>query len=461
MAEPAAWEPQLTTLSNGMTYLRVHIPGATKVQVEFIVRAGSRDESPADAGLAHCLEHFLFKGAEGYPTAFAISDAIDRLGGSVNAFTDTEMVGYHAESLAADMPTVLKIVAAIVTQPLFPAGDWSTERGRLLSELATRASIPEAWLQDELNRAVFGGTQPMAWTAGGNPAVVAASDAATLVQHHQRFYDPRRTAIVICGGQTPEPAEVERLVAHMPRGSLPPRVPAVWGQGAQFVGKPLQSDPAAHQIQLALAVPGLPVGREAATELDEMAMAMVGTLLAGGASTPAQRIVRKQPDVASEVGCSHTAYSDAGVFVLHMTTTPATQQRAMRLMIGELRRIADTPPTAAAIARARIQRIAQLGRTVEEAPGATEWFADRWGNGREVIRPDQYAERIRAITPEAVQRAAKQLVAGLQNARMAFTHPVDPATGLNAAGQTMEQSAAMLLRAAMTAPGPRVEHGLR
>ncbi len=452
--------PQRFCLSSGMEYIRIYVPEADTVQVQIMVRAGSRDETPATAGYAHALEHFFFKGCKGYPNAYAINDTIERNGGSANAFTGTEMVSYYASGLKHYVHSIARVITRMVTQPTFPAAEWHNERNTVLEELSSYAAEPISWMGDAMVKAAFGGDQPMAWSAGGVMSVVATSEVPALVDYYGKFYDPHKMAVIIGGGATLDPAEVERLVEKMPPGKNPPRVPATWGAGELYVGKTVTASARGQQTRIMLNVPGVPSGTDQASEARELAFDLLAAVLSCGDSSRLRTMVRHQPGLASDMEAFHQAFQDAGVFTLYMTTSPGMQERAVRFAMGEVARLAAEPPSAAELARARIQIATSILARTEEATDLVSHYAGRWGAGKELLSPAELVARHNCVTAADVSQAARQVMAGQQQLRLVLVHPADPLTGRNAKGQTLSDAADRIRKAALSVPLQRSGMGL-
>ena len=440
MPESTPNQPVVYTLSNGARYVRLYVPGAETVKVQVILSVGSRDETPETAGYAHCLEHFFFKGAKGYPNSFALDNAIERIGGRTNAFTSEEQVAYYGIGLKKYVRGLARVITTMVTQPTFPAGEWEHERHTVISELASRAAKPNGWLWDELYDVAFGGNQPSAWSAGGLIPVVKNAQAADLEEYFRANYDPSRMTVVIGGGATLAPEDVDKLVAHMPNGHMKPRVPAVWGQGKVFKGKAMEAPAGSQQVQMILALPGVQLGRDAAGENRELAFELLTEVLSGTYSSPMQSLVRSNPHLVSGLGAHSIARDDLGVFTLSLSTTPQMQEKAAATAVEMLREVAFNGVSAADLVRAKTSATAELARETEDELDQVSYYADRAANGKELITPQELARRVEAVSAQEVQQVAEELISQLAQIRFLFIHPCNLATGRNSRGQTMEQA---------------------
>lgn len=413
--------PTTVRLDNGVTLLDAPIPHSRNVGVVLIVRAGSRDETPQTAGLAHFLEHLFFKGTSRRPTALQISREVDALGAVTNAYTDTEEVAYWAEGPATAVTALADILADMLSHPLFEPEEVERERNVVLQELAARLLRPTGWIGDRLPSVAFGGDQPMSWSAAGFPSVVASVPREAIVAYHADFYAPEAMALVVSGGGRLDPEVANRLLAEVPRATPRPRVPARWGQGDRYVAnvRPLSADEEP-QIDLALALPGIP-----ALDPDRTALGLAAHVLGGSMSSRLFQTVREREGLCYRIHASHDYFDDAGLFSISTATRPADAARAVRLAIAELRRMAEEPVDEEELAAAKASMIGRLLRGTETAGSRAHWYATRWRAGLPLETPDDRAAAIERTTAEEVMRAIARIADRIEEVRLAFVAPED------------------------------------
>lgn len=442
--------PTVTVLSNGVTLINIHVPESLAVTAEIVLRAGSRDETRDTAGLAHFNEHMPFKGTVRRPHPGDIDREISRLGGDMNAHTDTEEVAFFAVGPASELHTVADVVCDMVCCPLLDPVELHRERGAVLEEMGTRQQSPWGWLLDTLPAVAFGGDQAMAWSAIGREDVIKNVTRDRFEAYRRQFWDPTQMALVVCGGATLDPADAERMLAGLPNGRRAPRPRAVWGQGPLFAGKPIAVQKGERQlVRSAIAVPGL-----ASTDPDALALDVLCGVLSGGASSRLARTVRRNAGVADTLEVLHSAYDDCGVFTVAVGTTPRMQERAVALAFEEIRRLASEPVGQAELARTRRILVGDLLRGTERSEDLAAYYCDRWRRGLPLLTPAELAAEIERVDAAAVLRVARRVAAGIPAARLTFLHPCDPATGLDEAGRTLEQQGRSLLQAALSLSGP-------
>src|SRR3954453_22249007 len=160
-------------LPNGLTVAADPIPGAESVAVGLYASVGSRSEPDPLSGLAHLVEHMVFKGAGGRDTR-ALAEAIEDVGGSLNAWTARDQTVFHGRALARDLRLVAELIADLVRAPHFDDEHLAREKQVILSELGEAMDSPDDLVHDHLFEAAFEG-QPMGRSVLGSEASVRAA----------------------------------------------------------------------------------------------------------------------------------------------------------------------------------------------------------------------------------------------------------------------------------------------
>ncbi len=441
---PAPYAPQVITLSNGITLINVYTPDTTTVTVQLVVRAGSRDEVPSTAGLAHFEEHMLFNGTKKTPDPDEIIDRLSSGGGFTNAFTSEELVSYFAIGPEQDLETIADTLCDMVSNPLNDKEHMDRERGAVLEELGNRQQDTFTWCFDALQQVAFGGKQSMAWSAIGFEDNVKSVTPKEMNEYHARFYDPHQTALIVCGSRVLDEDTAEKLLQSYPNGHRGARTPTKWGQGQLFLGKSLPVPAGQRPVVDALvAVPGIPVN-----DPDTIAAHVLTMLLSGGNSARLEVLHRKNPKLAHEMFVYNRQYSDAGQFILGVRADLPQAEKAVSEIVKELDRLARTPVSRQELKRITTLASADLLGSTEHTDDLAGFYARRWGNAEPTCSPSELAAQYEKVSSKDIQRVAARLMAGLKDARLTFVHQVDPATGKNALGKTLDEEGTALLRAA-------------
>jgi predicted Zn-dependent peptidase len=269
-----------TTLPGGLRVVTEHLPAVRSASVGVWVGVGSRDEGATVAGAAHFLEHLLFKSTP-TRTAVDIAQAMDAVGGELNAFTAKEQTCYYAPVLDTDLELAVDLVADVVLNGRCAAEDVELERDVVLEEIAMRDDDPEDALGDLFLSALFG-DHPIGRPVIGTAQSVSAMTRTQLHSFHVRRYTPERMVVAVAGNVDHD--EVVALVRehfrpHLVRGRqpAPPRKTA-----GRLTGEPTLAlaKRAAEQTHLALGVRTPGRGWE-----HRWALAVLNTALGGGLSS--------------------------------------------------------------------------------------------------------------------------------------------------------------------------------
>src|SRR5438093_11810319 len=201
-----------TVLPNGLRLLVAPMPEARSVTVNVMVGAGSRYERRAEARISHFLEHIVFKGSAKRPTAPEISQAVEALGGMLNAFTDKEVTGFWARVPARHYLTALDVLADMLRHPMLRESDVTAERQVIVEEIRMNLDAPQDLVHVLMDALLFPNS-PLGWETAGRTAVVSKITAEALRAYMDRVYSPARTVVALAGPL--DAAEVEAAVtAH-------------------------------------------------------------------------------------------------------------------------------------------------------------------------------------------------------------------------------------------------------
>src|SRR3984957_13780666 len=211
-----------TTLPGGLRVVTEYLPGVRSASVGVWVGVGSRDEGATVAGAAHFLEHLLFKSTP-TRTAVGIAQAMDAVGGELNAFTAKEHTCYYAHVLDSDLELAVDLVADVVLNGRCAIEDVEVERDVVLEEIAMRDDDPEDSLGDTFLSALFG-DHPVGRPVIGTAQSVSAMTRAQLHSFHLRRYTPERMVVAgagHCGHDEVVALVREHFRPHLVRGRQP------------------------------------------------------------------------------------------------------------------------------------------------------------------------------------------------------------------------------------------------
>lgn len=393
---------------NGLRILLLPEEDALSASLDIWVEAGSRYEDPAEQGISHFAEHMLFKGT-GKRTARQISEEIDALGGSLNAYTTRQYTRFYAQVLAAsphpaEPGQVLDILLDMLLCSRFDPSELRMERGVILEEIAMYEDIGEDLAHEALCGSVWPDS-PMGRPVCGRPETVGRITAPVLRRYVSRTYTPERMLVVLAGHFVRDDLliKLERTLGKKPRGTGRPAGDApAFRPGVILLCRPFE------QVSLEIGFPGLSYDDER-----RYAMMLLNFIVGGGASSRLFQRLREERGLAYSVYSSHEAATGAGLFTISASVAPANQQEVLR----EIRGILDglcrgEGTTSAELARARAQIKASVILGMETVAsrsyyaGQNEFFSGRDIPVRELL------SRFDAVTLEQVQSLAEATFAG-------------------------------------------------
>lgn len=413
---------QTATLPNGFRIVTEHMPGLESAAIGIWVTAGGRHERPEQNGIAHFLEHMAFKGTE-TRSALQIAEAIEDVGGYINAYTSREVTAYYARVLRNDVGLALDVVADILRNPVFDPKEIEVERHVILQEIGQAADTPDDIIFDWLQEKAYP-DQPIGRTILGETDRVSGfskDDLATFVSEH---YGPDQM-ILSAAGAVDHDDIVKQAEALF--GDMVSR-PFLTADAARFHGGESRKVKDLEQAHLALAFES-PGYRDA----NFYAAQVYSVALGGGMSSRLFQEIREKRGLCYTIFAQTGAYSDTGMTTIYAGTSGEEIKDLTNLTIDEMKRAADDM-SPAEVARARAQMKAGLLMGLESPSSRTERLARMiqiWG---EVPSLEDTVSRIDSVTTGDVRAFGENLVHKAP-AAMALYGPVGAAPDLTALSQ--------------------------
>lgn len=308
-----------TALDNGVTVLSERLPHLQSVTAGFWVPVGSRQESPAEAGIVHFIEHMLFKGTS-RRSALDIARAIESVGGSMNAYTDREYTFFFVKALAKDFPLIAELLAEIYLESVFDPDEIAREREVILQEICMVEDDPEDALADFFSESFWGG-HPLGSPVQGTAEVVASFTRDRVVEYFETRFRCRGLVVSVVGNIPHEEvvSSFSRLLDGVRlREPQPPAAAPQPCRGLVARRRPLE------QLHLCMGAPSVPRASR-----DRYTAHVLNALLGGSMSSRLFQEVREKRGLAYSIGSFLSSYADAGLLVIGAGTSP---QKARELL---------------------------------------------------------------------------------------------------------------------------------
>src|SRR6476469_7144094 len=394
-----------TTLPGGLRVVTEYIPSVRSASVGVWVGVGSRDEGSSVAGAAHFLEHLLFKST---PTrsAVEIAQAMDAVGGELNAFTAKEHTCYYAHVLDTDLALAVDLVADVVLRGRCAAEDVEVERDVVLEEIAMRDDDPEDVLGDVFLSAMFG-ADPVGRPVIGSMDSISAMTRDQLQSFHLRRYTPERMVVAVAGNVDHD--EVVALVReHFGPRLVSGRKPQRPRTGAgRMTGRPtlnlVNRDAEQTHILLGVRTPGRHWEHR-------WAMSVLNTALGGGLSSRLFQQIRESRGLAYSVYSTVDAFSDSGALSVYAACLPERFGDVTRVTTDVLETVASDGITEAECRIAKGSLSGGLVLGLEDSGSRMNRIGRSELNFGEHRSIDKTLELINEVTLEEVNAVARKLL---------------------------------------------------
>lgn len=393
---------ETTTLANGLRLVVAPMPDRYSTTVAIYVGAGSRYESEAQAGSSHLLEHMLFKGTARRPTAEALSDAIESVGGSMNASTDKEATVYWAKVAGDDTLLAVDLLSDMLLHSLFDARELRKEKRVVAEELGMIMDSPQDRIHALIEETIWPG-EALGRDVAGTRESVSRLNRSGLVRFRDKHYTPRTTVVSVAGNVDPGHISglIEESLGDWRGGPVPVHPPSAYPSGCPRLRI---EDRSSEQANLCLAVKGLPHHDPRRHALD-----LLNSILGGGMSSRLFVEVRERRGLVYDIHSYADRLDDTGVVVTYAGMDPAAAAPVVREIIAALRRLRDTPVSAAELAKAKSQYRGRLLLGLEDTSSVASWCgAQELMLGR-VYAPDEILAQVDAVTVENLHELAGEL----------------------------------------------------
>jgi predicted Zn-dependent peptidase len=391
-----------TALPSGPRVISSRVPGARSVSIAAYVLAGSRLESPAQAGVAHFMEHITFKGTKAYPSTRAISEAIEGVGGSFNAATDRESTVYWVRVPQREAPRAMDVLGELIVRPNLDAKEIEGERNVIIEEIRSYQDDPAEYAQMLFQTALFGDGPLGREICGDEPGIRALPDR-TIRDFWGTTYRPANTVVAVAGDIShAEAVELAADAFGTGNGAIPgfdpaPSLPA--GDRSRL-GK--------RQTSQAQLVVGLPALRR--DHPDSWVLALLNTILGDGMSSRLFLSVREERGLAYDIGSGLVDYADAGAIEISAGVDPAGLREALGAILDELVRLRDEPVPAEELDKAKRYLSGGLELRMDETRHVASWIGGQEALHDRVLTLDEALAEIEAVEAEDIARVAGDLI---------------------------------------------------
>jgi len=391
-----------TLTSSGTEVLVEPLKHVRSCSVGFWVRRGSCHETLQEEGLAHFIEHTVFKGTAKFPNPEVMAAATDRLGGNVDAFTGKENACFYGKVLREQLPELVELLGELVTTPTFDGEELARERGVILEEISQSEDQPDDWVS-ELFYANFWPGSPLAHSILGRPEQVSSYGTEEARAFFRKTYQAPNLLIAAAGDVDPD-AFLSLLQPTLE--ALPPRDGVL--TPASGATTPFLLNTSRKDLQQASLILGFPVCGH--RHPDRIAVNLLSHVLGGGMSSRLFMELREKNALCYQVGSYLSHYQDTGALQIAASCSADKARELVQRAVAECRRLVKDGIALEELERAKLQARTTLVFSQESTSARMFSLAHQALHMDQIRSLDEQIAEIDAVDLEQLHRVAREVL---------------------------------------------------
>ena len=390
------------TLPNGIRI--IHAPNQSAVAYcGFAIDAGTRDEAENEQGMAHFVEHLIFKGTQNRH-AWHIINRMENVGGDLNAYTNKEETVVYSAFLAEHFPRAVELLADIVFHSTFPQAEIDKEVEVIIDEIQSYEDSPCELIFDDFEELIFP-NHPLGRNILGKPDLLHQFKTEDALRFTHRYYRPENVIFFVQGN-----VDFKRVIRLVEKATADLDSSASTFERKRpdiYVPKTLTLHRDTHQAHVMIGSRGYDAHNEKRT-----ALYLLNNILGGpGMNSRLNVALRERSGLVYNVEANLTSYTDTGVFCIYFGTEHDHVERCIRLVKKELKRLCDKPLTSTQLNAAKKQIIGQIGVARDNAENTALGMAKTFLHYGEMDDPKKLFQRIEALTAKELWEVSNEMFA--------------------------------------------------
>jgi predicted Zn-dependent peptidase len=390
-------------LPNGPRLAVATLADSECAALSIYIPAGSRDEADLPAGLAHFVEHMVFKGTA-RRSARELSFEIENAGGQLNASTSEDQTVYEGRGEADLMPVLADVLCDMVWHATFPENEIGLEREVIGEEITMYKESPADHIGDLISNALWG-EHPLGNSISGTLESIARIDRTTLSAFRDHHHLRNDVVIAAAGPFTAD--EILTLISpHLPDGFHEPTTPLPFDR-KKAETRTVTDERETDQLQLALAWHA--PGRHSESR---HALRMLSMMLGESASSRLFLELREERGLCYQISSDVTFFDETGAFEISAGLDPESRDEALECIRREIDDLVSNGPRAGELDRAKRLTIAQSKLAFESTGSHAAWAGEGVLDFGHIPSPEEWRAKILAVTDADVQAAAREIFHG-------------------------------------------------
>ena len=390
------------TLSNGLRI--IHAPNESPVAYcGFAVDAGTRDEADDEQGMAHFVEHLIFKGTQ-KRHAWHILNRMEHVGGDLNAYTNKEETVVYSAFLVEHFPRAVELLSDIVFHSTYPQVEIEKEVEVIIEEIQCYEDSPSELIFDDFEELIFP-DHPLGRNILGKPDLLRGFKSEDALRFTSRYYRPDNMVFFVQGN-----VDFRKVIRLLEKtvGSMTSNVETFCRKAPQeYVPRTLTLHRDTHQAHVMIGSRGYDAHNEKRT-----ALYLLNNILGGpGMNSRLNVSLRERTGLVYNVEANLTSYTDTGVFCIYFGTEHKQVERCIRLVKKELKKLCDKPLSPAQLSAAKKQIIGQIGVARDNAENTALGMAKTFLHYHKMENPQELFRRIEDLTARELWEVSNEMFA--------------------------------------------------
>jgi len=404
-------------LPNGVKIVHRRTPSPV-AYIGVMVGAGTRDEAPEENGMAHYIEHCVFKGTA-HHSARQIIHSIEGIGGEINAYTTKEETTFYAAILAEHVQLTLHLIAEMILQPTFKKEETDKERMVILDEIESYNDSPSELIYDDFESLVFDGSSLALPILGTRKTLRHISSKPDYpLQWMQTHYRPERMVVFCQGNVSPEKIFrlAEKEFGHLTATrsyseAVLQAQPVLQRSGLSATERERSFKKHTHQVHAMLGGKAYPLGHE-----NQLAMFLLNNILGGGSLNSRLNLsLRESKGLVYTIESTYTPLSDTGYWCVYWACDPEDYNLSLDLVQRELSKLRENPMSEAAVKHALEQLRGQLAISAQNQENSALAMAKSVLYHNEAPEWQQIFAKIEKTSPQKLFEVANDIFCAQQN----------------------------------------------
>ncbi|MCQ2142897.1 MAG: insulinase family protein [Bacteroidales bacterium] len=393
--------------ASGLQYALRRKDSSSVAYCSISIKAGTRDEKGYPKGIAHFVEHTIFKGTS-TKSASVVNSYLDRLGGELNAYTTKEEIVLHATVLLEDLAKASSLLFELATDSQFPEKEIEKEKGVVIEEISSYKDCPADDIYDRFESLLFA-RHPLSGLILGTPSSVSSITRDDLLRFTKEKFVPANMVFSVVADL--DEAEMEKKVKDLDTkffgAASPAPEPRKLRRKASGAVFDRTINKRNHQANCVIGgfAPSL-------YDEDRIAAVLLSNILGGpAANSILNDVLREKHGWVYGVECAYTQYADSGIITISLGCDKDDLDKCLRAVDRELGKLREAPLSSRRLAAAKKQLLGQLAISGESGEAQCLSMGKSMLSYGKVNSSEENIALVNSITPEAIQKAARELLA--------------------------------------------------